>query len=401
MKLNLNPKFPCRVFLICMSVVFCSLPIFSQQSPGAFFHIYYNHHPDTLYLDGKPVNLLPKTKYPISPGVHTFKAIANCYHPIEKRIEVKPGKIKFVKFKFKHLSSKERVSYTWLKRMNLFTGVIATGGSFVSSSGLKYALPINLLGIGENLIWNQRVKKLFHPCTYAYEGRDMKQPFFQISAGVSSVAKSDFQISSDDVLKQTFQVPGVNYTLRWNTNLKVTFNPNSDYLSNYAINLGGKIDLIKFLSASVTTQIFPFSTTEAQLEDSLLFYQKTDSRRVSENKPLFLTNYNLHLVLYRRLDQAFSIVVGGYQSNTIKGNLELPLVMPDIDVLKDSTAVTRVDYEFQASGFQLGLQYQYYFKDRLSFYIDYHYHFSNTFRVNESEKKSSFFRMSAGLSFGV
>lgn len=339
MKHVLVIKFSCRVFLICMSVVFFSLPVFSQQSPGAFFHIYYNHLPDTLYLDGKPVNLLPKTKYPITPGVHTFKAIANCYSPLEKRIEVKPGKIKFVKFKFKHLISKERISYTWLKRINLFTGVIATGGSFISSSGLKYALPINLLGIGEYFIWNRRIKTLFHPYTYAYEGRDLKHRFIQVFAGVSSAAKSDFQISSDEVLQQTFQVPGVNYTLRWNTKLDVTFNPNSDYLSNYAINLGGKVDLMKFLSASVTTQIFPFSTTEARLEDSLLFYQKTDSRQVSENKPFFLVNYNLHLVLYRKLDQALSVIVGGYQSNTITGTMEIPLIMPGIDVLKDSSGV--------------------------------------------------------------
>ena len=395
-----NPGILSFIFIPIILVFTGSL--FSQMpATNGYYHIYYNHTPDTVYLDGKPVTFQIKKKYPVAPGVYTIKAVANCYYPIEKQFEITPGKIKLIKFKFKHLTTPEKKIHTWLMRGHYFVGVTGIAASLVSLPGRRYALPLNLIRLGQHFLWNRRVGGSFDSCTNVYSGSELKRSAIRFFAGISSAAKGDFAVASRELIQKTISFPGTNYTLRWDTRLKVAFNPNSNFLSNYALNLGAKGRLFNLFSASVTAHLFPFAATEIQLDDSLYFYRNTGSRIVEEKSLFFLVNYNLHIAVYHKLDQTLSVSLGGYSSNTVRGSAEVPLSMPEVSPLQDSTATTTVDYEFQAEGVNFGIHYNYYLKDRLSLYFDYNIYFNSRFVVNEMEKKTTFFLLNAGVSMGI
>ncbi|RMF55921.1 MAG: hypothetical protein D6748_14490 [Calditrichaeota bacterium] len=389
------------VFTFFLYFLIFTQPGFSQMPTKSLFHVHFNHPPDTFYVDGKPMQVVPGEKYSIQPGPHTFKVVADCFYPIEKVIDVRPGHVKYIPFKLRHYMTIEKRQFNYLRWINYFTGASGVIASGASSTGLKYILPLHLVGLAEFWGWHHTQEKHFDTCTNIYNGKLYPPAFFQLFLGLASMAKREISFETEGQVEKVFRTPGVPYVLRWLTQQQVRFNPNSRFLSNYGFTVGAHLNISSLLTFSVSTNLYPFAATEFEVSDSLRFYMNTGSRTIKENAFLYLLNADAHITVYKKINQQLSLSLGRYWSNKISGNVEVPLTMPDIQPLQDSTATISYDYSFQAKGLRVGFQYQYQIRRNLSFMLHYFYHFTSTFNVNNSERKRTLFFVNVGIRYGL
>ena len=392
------------LMFILMIIYFCNA-LFAQeivqQDSSSYYHFFYNHKPDSVFVNGSLVPYEMGKKFPADPGDYHFRAVLNCYKPLEKTIHLKSRQIKVVRLKFKHLNTAKKNIHRWLTRGNYLVGTAGIMASSASSNGRKYALPLNILMLVENYMWHRRVGRQFDPCSNVYQGEELKRSPFRLFFGLSSNVKDELSIESAESLLKIFTFPDASYHVAWDTQLKVTVNSNSKYASNYALNWGIEKDLFRGFYGSLSAHFFPFATTEIQFQDSLTYYRDANKHSFKENTSFLLFNYDLNFALFHVLDHKLSISAGGYMSNSIKGRKEIFLTMPEVNRIADSTATHMINYNYQAKGFKVGLHYNYYFRDKFSLYFDYNLYFRDEFVVNGLINESSFYMLNTGVSIGI
>lgn len=376
----------------------------SLPDSSGYYHFYFNHPPDSVFLNGVAVEFQSGKRYPIHPGTHHFTALSDCYYPLEKTISFKPRITTLVKFKFKPLTTPEKNNHTWLVRQNYLLSAINLTASAVSEAGRKYALPLSLVMAGEQYLWNRRVKRTFDPCTGVYHGREPKRSSLRFFGGISSKGR-EIAIENDGPIIKSFKLGIINFNLHYDTKLQVTINPVSEFGSHYGFDVGVEKNFFGLLFGTASGHFYPSVKTGIQLEDTLSFYGVGGTHLAEDHHFLYLLDFDLEFVLFHALDQKASVSLGGYSSNSIRESKEIPLTKPHVMVLQDSSITTMVNYTYQAKGVKAGLHYKFYFGNSFSLYFHYNLYFQERLEVRYAENilsdKNLFFVLNAGISLGI
>ena len=103
-------------FLFLMFCFFFNTSLSAQDTTtviGGKIYIGYNEKPDSLYLNGKKIDLPEKNIIEVDTGKYNLEAYLSCYKPVSQTFQIRSKKVQPVRLKFEHLTTPEYDNYKY------------------------------------------------------------------------------------------------------------------------------------------------------------------------------------------------------------------------------------------------------------------------------------------------
>ena len=396
-----------KEFLFTLLIFLLFSTLYAQDSSfGQNGTIYfgYNEKPDSVTINGKKMELSSKGTIIIAPGTYTIEAYLACYYTIRKEINLKPNRVKSVRLKFKHLTTKEFRTYKINNGVNYAFSALGVGLSPLYSAGVKSLLPISFVGLTGHLLWRSNQQKLFDNCTGDYRSPKYKNSSLKLFVGLNSFVTPQF---SNEVIEDFYQVYNTPAPIAVQRRLKkrVTIAPNDNFSSKYSLLFGMEKKVIGRLNISGKVNIYPSMTAKIDYYDeapqTTNFEELTPAISEEISSMFMLYEYDLGVEFYRGLNSVWEITLGGFMSNTLVAEKEYGVTAVQVTYFTENPVFTPVKYSYKASGAAIGLDADYRFGDRWSFKMNYKLFFQQTLELNGTEENLLFSNISSNLVYNL
>ena len=353
---------------------------------------YYNNRPDSVWIDSEFVSIEKDKSIKIYRPLVRIRAVKHCYSPIEQTISAKAHIIKIVRLKFKHLTTPERDTFRGLNKLDYTSTGVNILGAMFSGKSRTSMLSITGLGLVEQLIWKNKLKKYLDLCTGSYTEPNFKPGFVAFHLGGSSFIPGEVKMEETKIEQNEYRLYSVPVQLKNHVHKEIKINSSTRFDFELIKRLGQKF------SALVGVQYSPFMNIEYQFMDSLEYQVRIvneNSQKLTKN--LIQLNFNLSYYLSHKMYQDIYLILGGYWMKPIEIEWENPLSLPPIIPAGEAYFPTIAKIKLGGSGAYGGLGFNYRVGNLISFYMKYRVYSPLEYKLNGKLKKIVFFTLSAGI----
>ncbi len=332
-----------------------SAQVFPAVDTVGFIRIFYNQFPDSLFIDGNPVDVERGEMLKMPVGKVVIRGSLHCYHPVTQVVEIKKHQVKPVALKFKHFTTGKYNFYTYyfLSDLALIPGALALA---LKTDRRRNIFPPVLTAVSYQFFWHVLQGKQFDNCSREYHGGSHLNTAFHFAFYLTSFYNQWGNLNFMQKVTYIRRVPPpVNdFTVDVRREVKTTAIPKS-FEQGYAYNVEiGKL-LNRFIGFSVGMVYFPTMSLRVSVRE--LFVSGGDLLReyeLSDTKSLYLFKFNTTLTPIRLLNQEIYLTFGRYWGNSLQLGKQF-IFDPVTPVSATNQDTVQISYKISTSGYSAGI----------------------------------------------
>ncbi len=379
------------LFILINVSVLSGKPKTKHVFASGFGRIYigYNEKPDSILVDGSKVILPPKNTLEIQEGPHIIKAYLSCYKTIEDTIEVKRGRLGLVRLKFERFTTSEYNSYKNIRLQSYLTSLPIVLISPFLEGGYSTLMPIGLIGLTGQVIWQLKQGSYFNHCNGEYFGPNLKTSMNNFFFGIVTRVGNEFKLDYRDSFIKTYETPNTPIGIERYLKQEIVIAPNDDPLSSWGFSFAYQKELNRKYHFSFQMDIYPYLTTRAVLYDeNNIFADFITPRKKADRKNVFVIfGANLDYKFVDRQNFIMYFSFGAIKSNTISEKIGLEVMHPDIAYFDENPPMAYYDYSYSVTGISLGVKTNYLFTDKFSYNMIYRIQYAQMLTLNNESSR--------------
>ncbi|MBN2423434.1 MAG: hypothetical protein JXR46_00975 [Calditrichaceae bacterium] len=371
--------------------------VINPESGKIYFGI--NKEPDSLFIDSSKVSLSTKNIVEISPGFYKVKAYLSCYQNIEQIVEVKNRRVSPVRLKFKHLTTNEYNIFKRIRVQNYLTSGILIGISPFQKNGIVLLLPIGLIGLTGQFIWQSKQSSYFNHCNREYTNPNLKSSQNNLFFGINSRIGSEIGFENRDSYVKTVITPSTPVRIERYLKQVIIIAPNDDPLSSAGFTFGFQRKLKQNFHFTIYTNIYPCLIIREIIYDENNINADFDNpRKITDLKnSLFIFGADINYKLADHQNFILYFSLGGMISNTITAKIEQEVIHLSLHYFDENPPLVFHDYSYSVSGVSASIKSKYAFTDRISFNMFFKLYFNQIMHFDIVNNKKPL--ATAGVNF--
>lgn len=359
----------------------------------------YNKEPDSLLIDGTKITLSHKKLVEVSTGIHVVKAYLSCYKTIEQTTEVKNRRARPLRLKFKHLTTDDYDIYKNIRLQNYLSSLALVGISPLYAGGIVSLMPISLIGLTGQVMWQLKQSSYFNHCNGEYTNPNLGSSQNNFFFGIDTRIGGEFSLEHRNSFIKTFETPNTLVGIERYLKQEIIIAPNDDPMSSMGLTFGYQRQLNQKYHVSIHTNIYPYFVIKAVLYDeNNINADFKNPSKISDRKNFFvILGADVDYRLVNRQNFILYFSFGGLISNTLSEKIGLEVIHPEMHYFDENPPLVYYDYSYSVKGASAGIKSNYALTDKFSFNMIYKLYFAQMLDLNHVSNQS--FLTKVGVNF--